>query len=89
MFRKGKHVPFDHPESYAHFLNLIRTEWQNAPGIWSDEHVVAWKKITDAVHAEGGKIFCQLWHLGRVSHPDAPEQKKSGRVRVHPHLKIA
>jgi len=54
------------------------TEWQHAPGIWNEEHVVAWRKITDAVHAHGGKIFCQLWHLGRVSHPDAPEQKASG-----------
>ncbi|KAL5492855.1 hypothetical protein ACEPAI_4303 [Sanghuangporus weigelae] len=54
------------------------TEWPNAPGIWSKEHVTAWRKITDAVHAENGKIFCQLWHTGRVSHPDAPEQKASG-----------
>ncbi|EJC99585.1 FMN-linked oxidoreductase [Fomitiporia mediterranea MF3/22] len=54
------------------------TEWPNAPGIWSKEHVSAWKKVTDAVHSQGGKIFCQLWHLGRVSHPDAPEQKASG-----------
>ncbi|OJA16878.1 hypothetical protein AZE42_13866 [Rhizopogon vesiculosus] len=56
------------------------TEWQNAPGIWNQDQIVAWKKITDAVHAEGGVIFSQLWHLGRVSHPDAPEQKASGTV---------
>ncbi|KAI5118410.1 hypothetical protein M0805_002862 [Coniferiporia weirii] len=55
------------------------TEWQHAPGIWSSEQVVAWKKITDVVHAQDSKIFCQLWHLGRVSHPDAPEQIASGR----------
>ncbi|KAG0704545.1 hypothetical protein DFH29DRAFT_910800 [Suillus ampliporus] len=54
------------------------TEWQNAPGIWNQDQVAAWKKITDAVHAEGGVIFTQIWHLGRVSHPDAPEQKASG-----------
>jgi len=36
------------------------------------------KKVTDVVHAQGGKIFAQLWHLGRVSHPDAPEQIASG-----------
>lgn len=54
------------------------TEWQNAPGIWNQDQVVAWKRITDAVHTEGGLIFSQLWHLGRVSHPDAPEQKASG-----------
>lgn len=40
------------------------------PGIFSDEQVAAWKKVTDAVHAEGGKMFLQLWHVGRVSHPD-------------------
>ncbi|EGO00660.1 hypothetical protein SERLA73DRAFT_50406 [Serpula lacrymans var. lacrymans S7.3] len=55
------------------------TEWQNAPGIWSQEQVAAWKKITSAVHAEGGLIFAQLWHLGRISHPDAPEQKAAGK----------
>ncbi|EGO00661.1 hypothetical protein SERLA73DRAFT_159398 [Serpula lacrymans var. lacrymans S7.3] len=54
------------------------TEWQNAPGIWNKEQVEAWKKITSAVHAEGCLIFAQLWHLGRTSHPDAPEQKASG-----------
>ncbi|KAG2131640.1 hypothetical protein DEU56DRAFT_453182 [Suillus clintonianus] len=54
------------------------TEWQNAPGIWNKDQVAAWKKITDAVHTEGGLIFTQLWHLGRVNHPDAPEQKASG-----------
>ncbi len=38
------------------------------PGIYSDVHVEGWKAITDAVHAEGGKIVMQLWHVGRVSH---------------------
>lgn len=40
----------------------------NTPGIHSAQHVEAWKKITDAVHAKGGKIVLQLWHVGRVSH---------------------
>jgi len=40
------------------------------PGIFSDEQVAAWQKVNDAVHAEGGKMFLQLWHVGRVSHPD-------------------
>ncbi|MBC7413710.1 MAG: alkene reductase [Herminiimonas sp.] len=39
------------------------------PGIYSDDQVQAWKKITSAVHAVGGKIFLQLWHVGRISHP--------------------
>jgi 2,4-dienoyl-CoA reductase-like NADH-dependent reductase (Old Yellow Enzyme family) len=39
------------------------------PGIWSDEQVAGWKLVTDAVHAAGGLIFLQLWHVGRVSDP--------------------
>lgn len=38
------------------------------PGIYSEAQVAAWKKVTDAVHAEGGKIVIQLWHVGRISH---------------------
>ena len=41
-----------------------------APGIYTDEQAEGWKRITDAVHAKGGKIFSQLWHVGRVSHKD-------------------
>ena len=39
------------------------------PGIYSDPQVAGWKKVTDAVHAKGGKIVIQLWHVGRISHP--------------------
>jgi N-ethylmaleimide reductase len=39
------------------------------PGIYTDEQVAGWKKVTDAVHAKGGKIVLQLWHVGRISHP--------------------
>jgi N-ethylmaleimide reductase len=44
--------------------------YPNTPGIYSDEQVQGWKKITDTVHKAGGKIFLQLWHVGRVSLPD-------------------
>jgi len=44
--------------------------WLNAPGVWTNEHVTGWKAVTEAVHAEGGAMFLQLWHMGRVSHPD-------------------
>ncbi|MEG0317662.1 MAG: alkene reductase [Comamonas sp.] len=40
------------------------------PGIYSAEQIAGWKKVTDAVHARGGRIFAQLWHVGRVSHVD-------------------
>jgi len=40
------------------------------PGIYTPEQIVGWKKVTDAVHAKDGVIFAQLWHVGRVTHPD-------------------
>ena len=44
------------------------------PGIYNNEQVKSWKKVTEAVHAEGGKIFIQLMHTGRASHPDNMEE---------------
>jgi N-ethylmaleimide reductase len=46
-------------------VGYIRT-----PGMHSSEQVAGWKAVTDAVHRAGGRIFAQLWHVGRVSHPD-------------------
>jgi 2,4-dienoyl-CoA reductase-like NADH-dependent reductase (Old Yellow Enzyme family) len=43
--------------------------YPDTPGIWSEEQVAGWKKITDAVHAAGGRIMSQLWHVGRMSDP--------------------
>lgn len=45
------------------------------PGIHSPEQVTAWQPISAAVHAAGGRIFCQLWHCGRISHPDYHDGK--------------
>ncbi|MBT8376262.1 MAG: alkene reductase [Bacteroidia bacterium] len=42
----------------------------NTPGIHSIPQIEGWKKVTEKVHNEGGKIFIQLWHVGRMSHPD-------------------
>src|SRR5260370_6906473 len=42
--------------------------YRGAPGICSDEQVAGWKRITGAVHAEGGYMFAQLWHAGRTTH---------------------
>ncbi|KAJ7090996.1 hypothetical protein C8R44DRAFT_835902 [Mycena epipterygia] len=52
------------------------TEYPNAPGIWDKKQVKGWKEITDAVHAVGTKIYCQV--LGRASHPEAPQQILAG-----------
>ena len=43
--------------------------YADTPGIWSQEQVAGWKLVTDAVHAAGGRIFLQLWHVGRISDP--------------------
>lgn len=43
--------------------------YADTPGIWSEEQVAGWKKVTDAVHKAGGLISLQLWHVGRISHP--------------------
>ena len=44
--------------------------YPDTPGLWLDEQIAGWRHITDAVHAAGGVIFAQLWHVGRISHPD-------------------
>ncbi|AGI25961.1 NADH:flavin oxidoreductase [Pseudomonas sp. ATCC 13867] len=43
--------------------------YPDTPGIWSDDQVRGWSNITKAVHANGGRIFLQLWHVGRISDP--------------------
>ncbi len=43
--------------------------YAGSPGIWSDEQVEGWKRVTQAVHDAGGRIFLQLWHVGRISDP--------------------
>ncbi|MHA3841703.1 alkene reductase [Sphingomonas aestuarii] len=42
--------------------------WPNAPGLWTDAQVEGWKRVTESVHAAGGRIVAQLWHMGRVVH---------------------
>ena len=43
--------------------------YPDTPGLWSEDQVRGWSAITQAVHAAGGRIFAQLWHVGRISHP--------------------
>ncbi|MBO1901518.1 alkene reductase [Leucobacter weissii] len=50
------------------------------PGIWSEEQVLGWRQVTDAVHAAGGRILLQLWHCGRISDPEL----LGGRLPVAP-----
>lgn len=51
------------------------------PGIWTKEQTAGWKKVTDAVHEKGGKIVCQLWHVGRFS---SVELQPNGKSPVAP-----
>ncbi len=43
--------------------------YPDTPGIWSDEQIEGWQRVTEAVHAAGGRILLQLWHVGRISDP--------------------
>ncbi|MEU9063952.1 alkene reductase [Streptomyces sp. NPDC048430] len=55
--------------------------YPTTPGIYTDEHIAGWRKVTDAVHTAGGRIVLQLMHVGRVSHPD---NTPHGRQSVAP-----
>ncbi len=70
--------------------------YPRTPGIWNGAQVAAWQRVTDAVHRRDGKIFLQLWHTGRMSHPDmlagalpvAPSAiRPEGQIRVHEGMK--
>lgn len=54
--------------------------WMGSPGIYTQAHVAGWKEVTDAVRRQRGRIFLQLWHTGRVSHPDFQD----GEVPIGP-----
>jgi N-ethylmaleimide reductase len=56
--------------SEATTISIAGRGWFGAPGMYSDEQVAGWRKITSAVHAKGGRMFSQLWHTGRSSHVD-------------------
>lgn len=74
--------------SEATIIDPLGQGYPNTPGIFSREQIEGWKIVTQAVHDKGGKIFCQLWHCGRVAHscytgkqPIAPSARSwHGRV---------
>lgn len=55
--------------SEATSINPMGVGYPDTPGVWSEEQVAAWTAITRAVHDAGGRIFLQLWHVGRISDP--------------------
>jgi N-ethylmaleimide reductase len=52
------------------FVSEMACGYINVPSIYTSEQIEGWKKVTNAVHERGGKIFAQLWHVGRLAHPD-------------------
>jgi len=50
-------------------ISLAGAGWPFSPGLWTEEQVAAWLPVTQAVHAAGGRIVAQLWHMGRLVHP--------------------
>jgi 2,4-dienoyl-CoA reductase-like NADH-dependent reductase (Old Yellow Enzyme family) len=60
--------------------------WPYAPGLWTDAQVEGWKPVTEAVHEAGGRIFAQLWHMGRLVHESlGGEQPVSASATTAPH----
>jgi len=55
--------------SEATSVDPMGVGYPDTPGIWTDAQVEGWKPVTDAVHAKGGRIILQLWHVGRISDP--------------------
>ncbi|MCY1334183.1 N-ethylmaleimide reductase [compost metagenome] len=74
--------------SEATSVTPLGVGYPDSPGIWSDEQVKGWSNITKAVHANGGKIVLQLWHVGRISDPsylngEAPVAPSAIAARGH------
>lgn len=55
--------------SEATSVTAMGVGYPDTPGIWSQEQVEGWKQIVESVHKAGGRMFLQLWHVGRISHP--------------------
>ena len=65
------------------FPSAMGKGYVRTPGIETDAQVAAWKKVTEAVHARGGRIFMQLMHCGRVSHPSLLQRCNAGSALGH------
>ena len=77
--------------SEATSVELMGTGYPDTPGIWSEEQVAGWRLVTDAVQGKGGRIFCQLWHVGRISDPEhlggaLPVSASDVKAAGHPSL---
>ena len=68
--------------SEATTISISGRGWFGAPGLYSDEQIAGWQKVTNAVHDKGAHMFSQLWHTGRASHLDTTNG--ATRWRLHP-----
>src|SRR6476646_6167846 len=55
--------------SEATSVTPLGVGYAGTPGIWSNDQIQGWKLVTRAVHRAGGRMFLQLWHVGRITHP--------------------
>lgn len=72
-------------------VDAMGVGYPDTPGIWSDEQVAGWKKVTERVHAKGGLILCQLWHVGRISDPiylDGKQPVSSSAITPAGHVSL-
>lgn len=70
------------------FVSKRATGYINVPGIYTEKQTEGWKKTTKAVQEAGGKIFAQLWHVGRISHPDFHDgELPLAPSAINPHFK--
>ncbi len=77
--------------SEATSVDPMGVGYPDTPGIWSDDQVAGWKRVTDAVHAAGGQMLLQLWHVGRVSDPvylDGRQPVGPSAVRPDGHVSL-
>ena len=71
--------------SEATGISRIGLGWPHAPGLWNEAQVEGWKPVVEAVHAAGGRIVAQLWHMGRLVHPSVGEgQPVSASATIAP-----
>ena len=64
----GTHLHDAHSTKPRRIISTESHGYPHAPGIFTEHQISAWRRVTDAVHLKGGKILCQLWHIGRVAH---------------------
>jgi NADH:flavin oxidoreductase / NADH oxidase family len=72
--------------SEATSISITGRGWLGAPGLYSEQQVAGWSKITSAVHAKGSRMFSQLWHTGRSSHVEMTDGPMPVSASVNPSI---